>query len=49
MKTDFERKRELGKKSIEMIAKYELNVQEMPEDIKNAMKFHERFEKMEGN
>ena len=48
VKTDFERKRELGKIAIGMIDKYELNVQEMPEDIKNAIKFHERIEKMEG-
>ena len=48
VKTNFERKRELGKIAIEMIDKYELNVQGIPEDVKNAIKFHERIKKMEG-
>ena len=48
VKMDFERKRELGKIAMEMIDKYDLNVRDMPEDVKNAMKFHERIEKMEG-
>ena len=41
---DFERKRELGKIALEMIEKYELNVQEMPQEVKNAIKFHLKME-----
>ena len=48
VKTDFERKRELGKIAMGMIDKYDLDVQEIPEDIKNAIKFHERIEKIGG-
>ena len=44
VKTDFERKRELGKRAMEMIDKYELNVKEMPEDIKNAIIFYLNME-----
>ena len=40
VKTDFERKRELGKMAMEMIDKYELNVHEIPQEIKNAIKFN---------
>ena len=40
VKTDFERKRELGKIAMEMIDKYELNVHEIPQEIKNAIKFN---------
>ena len=44
VKTDFERKRELGKIAMEMICKYELNVQGMPQEVKNAIKFHLKME-----
>ena len=40
VKTDFERKRELGKMAMEMIDKYELNVHGIPQEIKNAIKFN---------
>ena len=40
VKTDFERKRELGKKAMEIIDKYELNVQKMPEEVKDAIRFN---------
>ena len=48
VKTDFERKRELGKIAIEMIDKYDLIEQGIPQEVKNAIKFHEKIEKMEG-
>ena len=48
VKTDFERKRELGKIAIEMIDKYDLIVQGIPQEVKNAIKFHEKIEKMDG-
>ena len=48
VKTDFERKRELGKIAIEMIDKYDLIAQGIPQEVKNAIKFHEKIEKMEG-
>ena len=44
VKTDFERKRELGKIAMEMIDKYELNVHGMPQEVKNAIKFHLKME-----
>ena len=44
VKTDFERKRELGKIAMEMICKYELNVHGMPQEVKNAIKFHLKME-----
>ena len=44
VKTDFERKRELGKIAMEMIDKYELNVQKMPEEVKNAIRFNLKME-----
>ena len=44
VKTDFERKRELGKKAMEIIDKYELNVQKMPEEVKNAIRFNLKME-----
>ena len=40
VKTDFERKRELGKKAMEIIEKYELDVQKMPEEVKDAIRFN---------
>ena len=40
VKTDFERKRELGKKAMEMIEKYELDVQKMSEEVKDAIRFN---------
>ena len=40
VKIDFERKRELGKIAMEMIDKYELNVDGMPQEVKNAIKFN---------
>ena len=40
VKTDFERKRELGEKAMEMIEKYELDVQKMPEEVKDAIRFN---------
>ena len=44
VKTDFERKRELGKIAMEVIDKYELNVHGMPQEIKNAIKFNLKME-----
>ena len=44
VKTDFERKRELGKIAMEMIDKYELNVHGMPQEVKNAIKFNLKME-----
>ena len=44
VKTDFERRRELGKIAMEMIDKYELNVHGMPQEIKNAIKFNLKME-----
>ena len=43
VKTDFERKRELGKLAIEMIDKYDLIAQGIPQEVKNAIKFHEKI------
>ena len=40
VKTDFERKRELGEKAMEIIEKYELDVQKMPEEVKDAIRFN---------
>ena len=44
VKVDFERKRELGKIAMEMIEKYELNVQGMPEEVKNAIRSNLKME-----
>ena len=44
VKTDFERKRELGKIAMEMIDKYDLNVHGMPQEVKNAIKFNLKME-----
>ena len=41
---DFERKRELGKIALEMIEKYELNVQEIPQEVRNAIRFYLKME-----
>ena len=48
VKTDFERKGELGKIAIAMIDKYDLIAQGIPQEVKNAIKFHEKIEKMVG-
>ena len=37
-----------GKIAIEMIDKYDLIAQGIPQEVKNAIKFHEKIEKMEG-
>ena len=44
VKTDFERKRELGKIAMEMVDKYDLNVHGMPQEVKNAIKFNLKME-----
>ena len=44
VKIDLERKKKLGKIAMEMIGKYELNVQEMPQEVNNAIKFHLKIE-----
>ena len=44
VKTDFERKRELGKIAMEIIDTYKLNVQKMPEEVKNAKRFNLKME-----
>ena len=40
VKIDFERKRELGKIAMTMIEKYNLNVNRMPKEVKNATIFN---------
>ena len=47
VKIDFERKRELGKIAMEMIEKYELNVNRMPKEVKNAIIFNLKMEGMD--
>ena len=41
---DFERKRELGKIAMEMIEKYELNVKDIPQELRNAIIFYLKME-----
>ena len=40
VKIDFERKRELGKIAMTMVEKYDLNVNRMPKEVKNAIIFN---------
>ena len=44
VKIDFERKRELGKISLEMIEKYELTVKDIPQEVRNAIIFYLKME-----
>ena len=45
MNSTFERKNELGKKAKEMIEKYELDVDTMPEEVQEIVNLHMKVEK----
>ena len=47
MNSAFERKNELGKKAKEMIEKYELDVDTMPEEVQEVVNLHMKVEKLE--
>ena len=47
MNSAFERKNELGKKAKEMIEKYELDVDTMPEDVQEIVDLHMKVEILE--